>query len=107
VGQVNFLLVPRTLAAGTAVGTVTSLRIGRSCASLLARRVPSLTTLGLQSTAGDSAAQAKFRDELLALARDSAETSWRQVRRGLDQLDALTRAADQLPQGTRPYRVKP
>lgn len=106
-GQVNFLLVPRTLAAGTAVGTVTTLRIGRGCASLLARRAPSLTALGLQSTAGNPAAQAKFRDELLALARDSAETSWRQVRRGLDQLDAITREDARLTRASRPYRVKP
>jgi hypothetical protein len=107
VGQRNLLLVPRTLAAGTAVGTITSLRVGRSCASLLAKRAPTLTALSLQSTAGDAAAQAKFRDEMLALARESAETSWRQVRRGLDQLDSLTRTADQLPQRARPYRVKP
>jgi hypothetical protein len=103
----NLLLVPRILATGSAVGTMTSLRIGTRCASLLARRTPALTSLGLQSTAGDAEAQARFRDELLALARDSAETSWRQMRRGLDQLDAMTRTAEQLPRPSRPYRVKP
>jgi hypothetical protein len=56
-------------------------------------------------------AQAAFRDELVALARDSAEASWRELRRGVDDLDAFTRPdepePDQARPARRPYRVKP
>jgi hypothetical protein len=52
-------------------------------------------------------AQAAFRDDLIALARDSAELSWRELRRGVDELDAFTRPHEE-PGGRpqRPYRVK-
>jgi hypothetical protein len=53
-------------------------------------------------------AQAAFRDEMIALARASAEVSWRELRKGVDQYDALTRAGE--PAEARPHRahrVKP
>ena len=40
------------------------------------------------------ATEATLRDELVALARESAELSWRQMRRGVDELDAYTRPID-------------
>jgi hypothetical protein len=54
-------------------------------------------------------AAAAFRDELIAMVRDSAEVSWREMRRGVDDLDAFTRPGQ--PDGralpSRPYRAKP
>ena len=54
------------------------------------------------------AAEATLRDELVALARESAELSWRELRRGVDALDSYTRPID-TPRSDaprRPYRVK-
>jgi hypothetical protein len=52
-------------------------------------------------------AQVAFRDEMIALARESAEVGWRELRRGVDQYDALTRAGDPpAPRPHRPQRVK-
>jgi hypothetical protein len=99
------------LAAGSLMTTATAFRVGVGCLELLAERTPPLARLALTASAGVDAgkAQAAFRDELLALARDSAEVSWRELRRGIDDLDAFTR-----PDGKhaalaprRPYRVKP
>ena len=98
------------LTTGSVLGAATALRIGVECADLVARRTPSLLDLAVRaSTGGPDAptAQAQFRDAFLTLARDSAEESWRQMRRGLDELDAATRPHE--PPGarpTRPYRVK-
>jgi hypothetical protein len=85
--------------------------VGVTCLELLARRTPPLVTLAVRGSVGGprtAASQAAFRDEVIALARDSAERSWRELRRGVDDLDALTRppaAGDGGPR--RPYRVKP
>jgi hypothetical protein len=52
-------------------------------------------------------AQAKFRDDMRALARESAERWWRALRRGVDDLDALTRTRGETgARPHRPYRVK-
>jgi hypothetical protein len=104
------LAVPRLLATGSVVSATTSLRVSASWAALLARRTPSLVRLGLLGTAGGHAetSRAAFRDELIALARESAEVSWRQMRRGVDDLDALTGGAGRArPSRVRPYRIKP
>jgi hypothetical protein len=103
---VSRLLVPRLLAAGSFVGSATALRAGSKCVALVAGRTPPLVALALDASLGTARAQAQLRDEVLALARETAETSWREWRRGLDDFDALTRpgAATARP---RPYRVKP
>lgn len=102
------LTVPRILAAGSVVSAATSLRAGMGFAGLVAERVPRLIGLGLQATAGarPAAKQSAFRDEILGLARESAELSWRELRRGVDTLDLYTRAAS-VSAARRPYRVKP
>jgi hypothetical protein len=100
------------LAAGSLVATGTAFRVGVGCLELWVERTPPL--LGLAATASIGGrdprrAQAAFRDDLIGLARESAERSWRELRRGVDQFDALTRPRDNEP-GTRPhrpYRVKP
>lgn len=90
---------------------MTALRIGAASAELVARRTPPLVALALRASLGGPGAglaESAFRDELLTLARDSAEASWRQMRRGLDELDAATRPDEPpAPRPTRPYRVKP
>jgi hypothetical protein len=79
---------------------------------LLVERTPPLVRLAVIASAapaGADKAQATFRDELLTLVRDPAEASWRELRRGVDDLDALTRPdgkdAERPP--NRPYKAKP
>jgi hypothetical protein len=108
----NRLLVPRVLATGSLMSVATVIRVGTNCAALVAERLPPLVRTALEGSAGRSGAkmaQAAFRDELIALARDSAEVSWREMRRGVDDLDSLTRTDDRaMAAGPyRPYRAKP
>lgn len=103
------MLVPRMLTTGSLVTAATAVRVSATCLGLLAQRTPELVMLGARVSLGTGrtpAAEAAFRDELVALARDSAERSWRELRRGVDELDAFTRpAGGDGPR--RPYRVKP
>jgi hypothetical protein len=98
------------LAAGSLVSSATAARLAFGCLELWAQRTPPLVGLAVSATLnGDGAkkAQAAFRDDLLALARESTEISWRELRRGVGELDAFTR-----PRGStrsephRPQRVK-
>jgi hypothetical protein len=101
------------LATGSVVTASTAIRAATSAVGLAAQRTPALVRLGLRGSAGlgDTAkARAEFRDELVALARESAELSWREMRRGVDDLDRVTRPADEHApprRAHRPYRVKP
>jgi hypothetical protein len=100
------------LATGSLVSAATAFRVGTNCVGLFARRLPPLVRLALEGSTrrGEAGlAEAAFRDELLALARDSAEVSWREMRRGVDDLDALTRPDRRTapPGPARPYRAKP
>ena len=92
------------------VGATTALRVGTGCALLLRRRSGPLVSLAVQASFGSNAqtAEATLRDELVALARESAELSWREMRRGVDALDSVTRPIDtpRSEQPRRPYRVK-
>jgi hypothetical protein len=99
------------LAAGSLVTSATAFRLGAGCLELWLERSPPLARRAVRASAGGEGAaraQAAFRDDLLALARDSAEVAWREMRRGVDDLDAFTR-----PEGEpgerphRPHRVKP
>jgi hypothetical protein len=105
------LTIPRLLTTGSVVGATTTFRVAAGCAELVARRTPPLMTLALKASLGGPGterAQLTFRDELVGLARDSAEVSWRELRRGVDQLDASTRPAQPASARPpdRPYRVK-
>ena len=93
------------LATGSLVGAATAVRAGTRCAFLVATRTPPLLVTGVRATAGAGPAQWAFRDELLGLARDTADVSWRELRRGLDAFDLRTRPATAGP--ARPYRAKP
>jgi hypothetical protein len=93
------------------MASATAVRVGVSWLELGVRRTPSLTRLALQAALGGpegATAEATFRDDLLALGRESAEASLREVCRGLDDLDRLTRSDKQQPGARphRPYRVK-
>ena len=98
------------LAAGSLVSSTTAFRVGAGCVELWLERAPGLARLGARASLGGAdtgRAQAAFRDDFIALARDSAELSWRELRRGLDDLDAFTRTGDELGERPhRPYRVK-
>jgi hypothetical protein len=99
------------LAAGSVVSSATAFRVGASQLALLAERTPVLVRLAVAASLGGAeagSAQARFRDDLIALARDSAEASWRELRRGVDDLDAFSRPDDEgATRPGRPYRVKP
>jgi hypothetical protein len=98
------------LATGSLVSSATAFRVGAGCLELWLERAPDLLKLAAQASVGGArtgTAQAAFRDDFIALARDSAEVSWRELRRGVDQLDALTRRDDEPGERPhRPYRVK-
>jgi hypothetical protein len=98
------------LATGSLVSSATVFRLGAGQLELLVDRTPPLVRLAVRASVGGAGArkaQAEFRDDLIALARDSAEVSWREMRRGVDDFDAFTRP-DEKPAARphRPYRVK-
>jgi len=106
---VGRFFVLRLLASASVVSTTTMLRLGVREADLLRRRTPGLARLAVRGLGGAGRDQWVFRDELVGLARDAAETSWRELRRGVDDLDLLTRTDGYEADGSRPrpYRVKP
>jgi hypothetical protein len=99
------------LATGSVLTSATALRVSVSCLALLVDRTPPLVKLAVTASAGadNGRAQAAFRDELLALTRDAAEATWRELRKGIDDLDAFTRPGeDHAAQARRRrHRVKP
>ena len=94
------------------MSAATVFRTGMGCAELLARRAPGLMQLSAQTQGGSAqavAAQARFRDELIALARDSSELALREIRRGIEDLDSYTRPQED-PEAAperRFYKAKP
>lgn len=98
------------LTAGSLVTGATAVRLSTGCLELLATRTPPLMALAVRGSLGGpdtAASQAAFRDGLVALARDTAERSWHELRRGVDRLDAATRPVEADGGPRRPYRVKP
>jgi hypothetical protein len=103
-------LIPRLITTSSVVGATTAFRVGAGCARLLRHRSGPLVSLAVRASFGadTQTAEATLRDEVVALARDSAELSWRELRRGVDALDSYTRPVDRprSDQARRPYRVK-
>jgi hypothetical protein len=93
------------------MGAASVIRAGVGCAGLWSERAPSLAKLVAESreeAVSAGRAQAQFRDELLAMARDSSELALRELRRGLEDLDTFTRPEEEHPgQPRRPYKAKP
>jgi hypothetical protein len=107
---VSRLTVPRMLATGALVTSATGVRVGAGCLELLVDRGPKMARRAVSASVGNGeggTAEAAFRDDLLALAREYTEVSWRELRRGVDELDALTRTDDEAEVPHRPYRAKP
>ena len=98
------------LAAGSLASSTTAFRVGVGQLSLLLERTPPLVRLAVRASVGGpeaARAEAGFRDDLLALARESAEVSWRELRRGLDDFDAFSRPnKEPKAEPHRPYRAK-
>ncbi|MCW3026941.1 MAG: hypothetical protein JWN81_152 [Solirubrobacterales bacterium] len=92
------------------MGAASVIRAGVGCAEVWAERAPSLMKLVSESREGRTGAgkaQGQFRDELLAMARDSSEVALRELRRGLEDLDTFTRPdGDHADEPTRPYKAK-
>ena len=99
------------LATGSLVTYATAFRLGAGCLELLVARTPPLMKLAVRASAGGAGAgraQAAFRDDFIGLARESAELSWRELRRAVDDLDAFTRPDEEPGERPhRPHRVKP
>lgn len=104
------LAVPRLVATGTVVTTSTAFRIGARCVRLVTQRAPRLArlTVGVLTDASDERSEATLRDELIGLFRESAEASWLELRRGVDDFDTFTRSGDagDLTDPSRRFRVK-
>ncbi len=92
------------------MGAATLIRAGVGCVELWSERAPSLVKLSAESReqkAGAGKAQAEFRDELIAIARDSSEIALRELRRGLEDIDTFTRPdEEQASRPSRPYKAK-
>jgi hypothetical protein len=90
------------------MSATTAFRAGRGCLELWSERAPKLTKLGFESwEAADAGnAQGEFRDELIAMARDSTEIAIREFERGLDDLDAFTRPDEAQAETGRQHKVK-
>lgn len=91
------------------MGVATAFRTAVGWLELSTERAAPLVKLGLESQEGGGAgrAQAEFRDELIAVARGFTEVAVRELRRGVDDLDAFTRP-DEPRTGAphRPYKTK-
>ena len=103
--------VQRMLATSSMVGAATAFRMGLGYYELMAERWPYLMGLATEASSDPprgGRAEAEFRDELLALAHESSELYWRELRRGVDDLDAFTRPEEPPRRPPRrPYRTKP
>lgn len=99
----------RMLATGALMGAATFARAGLECLELWSQRLPPLLELGedVRRGSGGEQAQGRFRDELVALARESSEIALRELRRGVEDLDAYTRPEEAPPsKPRRPYKAK-
>jgi hypothetical protein len=109
-GTLSRFVVPRMLTAGSLLSSATAARVALGCCELWAKRTPPLARLALNASLGGpgtAKSQAEFRDDLIALARDSAELSSRELRRGLAEFDSFTRPRPKPGAAPhRPYRQK-
>jgi len=107
--SVSRLAVPRLLAAGTAVTASTAVRLTVGWAGVVAQRTPGIVqhAVGTLTGSDDGRSESALRDELIGLLRDSAEACWHELRRGVDEFDALTRGDEERSEASRPFRVKP
>src|SRR5947209_16349173 len=96
------------------MSAASAVRAGSGCLELWSQRVPPLVRLAAEldesaegSTEERDAMEGRVREELMALARESAEIVMREIRRGLEDLETFTRSEEEGPGGAaRPYRAK-
>ncbi len=102
------------LATGALMSAASAVRAGSGCLELWSQRVPPLVRLAAEldeqpegSPEQRDAMEGRVREELMAVARESAEIVMREIRRGLEDLDTFTRSEQEGPGGAaRPYRAK-
>jgi len=98
------------LVTSAVMGAASVMRVGVGCLELWSQRMPALIRLGegMRDPQAAGSVAGQFRDELLAIARDSSEIALRELRRGVEDLDAFTRP-DEPPskKAKRPYKAKP
>jgi hypothetical protein len=102
------------LATGALMSAASAVRAGSGCLELWSQRVPPLVRLAAELDEHTEsppeerdAIELRVREEMMAVARESAEIVMREIRRGLEDLDTFTRSEDQGPGGAaRPYRAK-
>jgi hypothetical protein len=91
------------LTTGSKVSSATAIRMALGYTELVLDHLPHLAQLALSaSVGGDTKAQAAFRDDFMALAREATERSYRELRCGLKDFDNATRPGPR--PGGRPYR---
>jgi hypothetical protein len=99
------------LATGSLVYSATAVRVAIGSVGLLAQRTRPLVSRAVTASLGGAenrSSESAFRDDMLGLARESAELGYRELRRAADQFDALTRPRQPAgAQPRRPQRVKP
>jgi hypothetical protein len=99
------------IAVGSVVTSATAFRVGVTWLELWAERTPPLLRLAAVAALGGSeggTAAATFRDDLMAIGGESAERSYREMRRGVDDFNRFTQPENEQPgvRPHRPYRVK-
>jgi hypothetical protein len=102
------------LATGALMSVASAVRAGAGCLELWSQRVPPLVRLAAEideqperPAEEQTVLEGQVREELMSVARESAEIVMRELRRGLEDLDSYTRADDEESSGaSRPYRAK-
>jgi hypothetical protein len=105
----------RLLRNGALMTAATAARVGLGCVELWSQRMPPLvklaSELGAQAPPEDTSrpgrASGRLRDELLAVARESADVVLREVHRGVEDLDTFTRPGEEAGDPKRRARAKP
>jgi hypothetical protein len=89
----------RLLGNGALMTAATAARVGLGCMELWSQRMPPLVKLAAEVAEESSPeqgprsgpAKGRLRDELLAVARESADVVLREVHRGVEDLNTFTR----------------
>jgi hypothetical protein len=107
----------RLLATGALMTAASAVRAGAGCMELWSQRVPPLVKLAAElaedAPPGESPDAApdrsRLREELIAVARDSAEIVLHELHRGVEDLDTFTRSEEEAAEDRerRRYRAKP
>lgn len=102
--------VARLFTTGVVISTSTAVRAGLRGLGVVTSATPSIVRRAVDAAFGDRTELAitELRDDLIGVFRRTAEASWHEMRRGIDDLEAFTRPeGDESRAPGRPYRVKP